>query len=148
MRDQLDELIADEERFTEVISDYKTNVRACGTWITSMLSQPLQLDTIYVYSPDEKVSVENSGFWSRLFYEFARLFYSFVVDYNQIGNVTETTADSKTITLWVGTGRDQANVIKALIDKSFTLDTGINVNVMLVDMSTLLQATLAGRDLM
>ncbi len=145
MRDQLDELIADEERFTEVISDYKTNVRACGTWITSMLSQPLQLDTIYVYSPDEKVSVENSGFWSRLFYEFARLFYSFVVDYNQIGNVTETTADSKTITLWVGTGRDQANVIKALIDKSFTLDTGINVNVMLVDMSTLLQATLAGQ---
>ena len=52
--------------------------------------------------------------------------------------------ENPTITLWVGTGRDQANVIKSLIDESFTGDTGINVNVQLVDMNTLLRAELAG----
>ena len=48
------------------------------------------------------------------------------------------------LTLWIGTGRDQANVIKSLIDEKFTPATGISVNVQLVDMNTLLRATLAG----
>lgn len=145
MRDQLNSLITDQERFTKLIKSYKINVRACGKWITQVLAQPLQLDTIYISSPDVKVTVEHDSFFAKLFYELARLFYSFIINYNQIGNVTEKSEEQKTITLWVGTGRDQANVIKSLIDETFTNKNGINVNVMLVDMSTLLQATLAGQ---
>jgi len=58
--------------------------------------------------------------------------YSFIIDYNQIGNVAEDSEDSATITLWIGTGRDQANVIKAMIDETFTSVYNINVNVQLV----------------
>ena len=57
---------------------------------------------------------------------------------------TGDSKDNPTITLWIGTGRDQANVIRALIDESFTSQYGINVNVQLVDMNTLLRAELAG----
>lgn len=145
MRDQLNSLIKDQERFTKLIKSYKINVRACGTWITQVLSQPLQLDTIYIYSPDVEINIEHDSFFAKLFYELTRLFYSFIINYNQIGNVAENKKEEKTITLWVGTGRDQANVIKSMIDETFTNKTGINVNVMLVDMSTLLQATLAGQ---
>lgn len=81
-------------------------------------------------------------------HEFKKLFYSFIVDYNAIGNVAEEGEDSRTITVWIGSGRDQANVIKALIDETFTPEKNINVNVQLVDMNTLLQATLAGQDRM
>lgn len=143
MRDQLDELIKDPERFVKVISSYKINVRALGTWVTTALEQPLQLDTIYITSPEVSVKAANNGFWARILYEFTRLYYSFVIDYNQIGNVAQ--GDARSITLWVGSGRDQANVIKSLIDKTFTNKTGISVNVMIVDMGTLLQATLAGQ---
>lgn len=143
MSDQLEELIEDGERFTEVISSYKVNVRACGNWITQVLPQPLQLDRIMIYSADAHQDIESSLFAAGV-YEVQRLFYSFIIDYNQIGNVVEDTEDSVTLTLWVGTGRDQANVIKSLIDENFTNETGINVNVQLVDMSTLLRATLAG----
>lgn len=142
MNDQLDELIEDQERFTEVISSYKTNVRACGNWITQVLAQPLQLDRINIYTADSKTKIENSGWFAALVYEIQRLFYSFIVDYNQIGNVVED--EDTALTLWVGTGRDQANVIKSLIDERFTNETGISVNVQLVDMNTLLRATLAG----
>ncbi|MBE5877777.1 MAG: extracellular solute-binding protein [Lachnospiraceae bacterium] len=142
MNDQLDELIEDQERFTEVISSYKTNVRACGNWITQVLAQPLQLDRINIYSADNKPEVEKDGWLSAAGYEIQRLFYSFIVDYNQIGNVVED--EETALTLWVGTGRDQANVIKSLIDERFTNETGISVNVQLVDMNTLLRATLAG----
>ena len=143
MRDQLDELIYDQERFTEVLAAYKVNVRATANWITQVISQPLQLDRIYVYSPGSEIRVEKIGFWAGLWHEICRLFYSFVIDYNQIGNVSKE--DSSAITLWIGTGRDQANVIKSMIDATFTPQTGINVNVQLVDMNTLLRATLAGQ---
>ena len=143
MRDQLDELIYDQERFTEVLAAYKINVRATANWITQVISQPLQLDRLYVYSPDSEIRVEKIGFWAGLWHEICRLFYSFVIDYNQIGNVSKE--DSSAITLWIGTGRDQANVIKSMIDATFTPQTGINVNVQLVDMNTLLRATLAGQ---
>ncbi len=143
MSDQLGELIKDQERFTEVISAYKVNMRATATWITQVIDQPLQLDRIYVYSPDAKVKVENTGFFPSLWHEAKRLFYSFIIDYNQIGDVSSD-KESTAITLWIGTGRDQANVIKSLIDATFTPESNINVNVQLVDMNTLLRATLAG----
>ena len=143
MTDQLEELIKDGERFSEVLSSYKVNVRACGNWITQVLDQSLQFDRINIYSSDSKPATKKNGFFSRLWFEIRRLFYSFIIDYNQIGNVNED-KDATVITLWIGTGRDQANVIKSLIDKDFTTKQGISVNVQLVDMNTLLRATLAG----
>lgn len=144
MSDQLDELIYDQERFTEVMASFKINVRATANWITQVIDQPLQLDRLYIYSPDQKVTVESNDFFSGLWFELRRLFYSFIIDYNQIGNVS-TDKDATAITLWIGTGRDQANVIKAMIDATFTPTSDINVNVQLVDMNTLLRATLAGQ---
>lgn len=144
MRDQLNDLIADQEYFVKVISTFRINVRATGTWITQVIEQPLQLDRIYITSPDTKADIAKASFFAKAKYEFQRLFYSFVIDYNQIGNVAEEGNENPTITLWVGTGRDQANVIKSLIDETFTGETGINVNVQLVDMNTLLRAELAG----
>ncbi len=144
MRDQLDYLIKDEERFIKVISTFKTNVRACGNWITQVISQPLQIDRIFVSSPDVNNKVTSNSFWNKLVYEIKRLFYSFVIDYNSLGATEDQGGDNDTITLWIGTGRDQANVIRSLIDESFTSVTGINVNVQLVDMNTLLRAELAG----
>lgn len=144
MRDQLDYLIADEERFVKVVSTYKQNVRACGTWITQVIQQPLQIDRIQVYSPGKQNKVEHNSFWDKFVYEIRRLFYSFIIDYNSLGATDAEESDATTITLWVGTGRDQANVIRSLMDESFTSVYGINVNVQLVDMNTLLRAELAG----
>lgn len=145
MRDQLDDLIDDAEYFVRVIGSYKINVRACGNWVTQVTEQPLAIDRINITSPDTKVEYKNTSFLSKLGYECRRLYYSFVIDYNQIGNVIEDDkADDTTITLWIGSGRDQANIIKKMIDEGFTNSFGVNVNVQLVDMNTLLRAELAG----
>lgn len=143
MLDQLDELIEDEEYFVRTITSYKINVRALGTWITQVIGQPLQVDRIHVFSPDMDVETANDNFFASAGFELQRLYYSFIIDYNNIGSVSED-GSGESITLWIGSGRDQANVIKALIDESFTPETGIGVNVQLVDMSTLLKATLVG----
>ncbi|MBN1777801.1 MAG: extracellular solute-binding protein [Clostridiales bacterium] len=145
MLDQLDELIDDQERFTEVITSFKINMRALGNWVTQALPQPLQIDRIYIHSADTPPVIEKNSWGARAWHEISRLYYSFVIDYNSIGNVVEKSADTPTITLWIGTGRDQANVIKGLIDEKFTNAYGIGVNVQLVDMNMLLRATLAGQ---
>lgn len=144
MRDQLTQLIKDQEDFIKVITSFKINIRACGNWITQVIQQPLALDRINIYSPDVKVKYENTSLWAKIIYEIKRLFYSFIINYNMIGNIADKDSDNVTLTLWIGTGRDQANVIKSLIDDTFTSKTNINVNVQLVDMSTLLRASLAG----
>lgn len=144
MRDQLNDLIEDEEYFVRVVSSYKINVRACGNWVSTIADQPLAVDRINITSSDVDVKYEHDSFFSKVGYECRRLFYSFIIDYNQIGNVIEEGDDNATLTLWIGSGRDQANVIKAMIDEGFTNNYGINVNVQLVDMNTLLRAELAG----
>ena len=144
MDDQLEELIKDQERFTEVLSSFKTNVRACGNWITQVLGMPLQVDRLYVHSADVKPRAEGETWWNGLVHEAKRMYYSFIIDYNQVGNVADENAEGVVLTLWIGTGRDQANVIKSLIDEKFTPQTGISVNVQLVDMNTLLRATISG----
>ena len=145
MYDQLDDLIEDQERFTEVLSSYKTNVRACGNWITQVLPQPLQIDRLYLHTADVTVRPEHDSWGEHFAHEMERLYYSFIIDYNQVGNIADSSGDSTVLTLWIGTGRDQANVIKSLIDERFTPQTGISVNVQLVDMNTLLRATLSGQ---
>lgn len=143
MRDQLDELSDDLERFPKILDSYKLNISALGTWVGDVSNQPLQIDRIYIYSPEMEEPVADDGFFKKIVHEIKKLYYSFIIDYNVIGNVSDG-EDARTITVWLGSGRDQANILKKLVDEKFTYETGINVNVMLVDMGTLLQATLAG----
>lgn len=145
MVQQLNDKIKDVERFTKSLASYKTDMSALGNWITQVLDQPLALDTIYIHSADAKLPKVHNSLWDRFLHMVKTLYYSFIIDYNAIGNTAEKGEDTKTITVWIGSGRDQANVLKALIDETFTPNTQINVNVQLVDMSTLLQATLSGQ---
>lgn len=145
MVDQLNYLSKDVERFTKSLVAFKIDMSALGNWITQVLEQPLALDTIYIHSPNTKVPKVNNSLLDRFVHMVKTLYYSFVIDYNTIGNVAKKGEEVKTITVWIGSGRDQANVIKALIDETFTPVKNINVNVQLVDMSTLLQATLSGQ---
>lgn len=145
MIEQLDDKIKDVERFPKTLGSFKTDMSALGNWITQVLDQPLALDAIYVYSPGESLPKVNNSLWDRFVHMVQTLYYSFIIDYNTIGNVAEEGEDTSQITVWIGSGRDQANVLKQLIDETFTPANNINVNVQLVDMSTLLQATLSGQ---
>lgn len=141
---QLDEMIKEPDTVPRRLTAYKTNTGGLGTWVQQARQQPLEIDTIYVTSPDKKFPKKGMGFGAKLKHEATTFVSSFFTDYNQIGNVAEDDAD-RSITVWIGSGRDQANTMKAMIDETFTSVTGINVNLKLVNMGTLLPATLAGQ---
>lgn len=144
MAEQLDEMIEDPDTVPKRLTAYKTNTGGLGTWVQTAREQPLEVDALYIASPDQKLSKKGMGFGAKLKHETASFFTSFFTDYNQIGNVSDED-DQKSVTVWIGSGRDQANTMKAMIDETFTAATGINVNLKLVNMTTLLPATLAGQ---
>src|SRR5690606_36000904 len=141
---QLGEMIEKPDNIHRKLTDYKTNTGGLGTWVQQAREHPLEIDAIILSSPDTKVKVQGLSVASKLKHEMQTFFNSFFIDYNSIGNVSDQ-KDQRTITVWIGSGRDQANTMKAMIDETFTSQTGINVNLKLVQMHTLLPATLAGQ---
>ena len=141
---QLNEMIEKPENIHRKLNEYKTNTGGLGTWVQQAREHPLEIDVILLTSPDEKLKIDGLGLMAKATHEVKTFVNSFFIDYNSIGNVSNT-ADQRTITVWIGSGRDQANTMKAMIDETFTSETGVNVNLKLVQMHTLLPATLAGQ---
>lgn len=151
LANQLRLMTENPKRIAKQWSAFKENIVALSSWELSMKEQPLEIDYLLVEKPGEKLPKVNAGFFSSLIFEIKKFAASFVEDYDSIGNVYggETLevwilADSTAITSQSGGGRDQAIVIKDLVDNYFVLETGIAVNVKLVNKDVLLSATLAG----
>ncbi|MBO4433617.1 MAG: extracellular solute-binding protein, partial [Clostridia bacterium] len=82
-----------------------------------------------------------AGIFKKFGFSVKKFLVSFFQEYNSISG-KET--DDKGITIWVNWGRDQAQVLNSLIKSDFTLKTGINVNVQMVNASVV-QAVLSGK---
>ena len=68
---------------------------------------------------------------------------SFFTDYSNLGATIELNEDD-VIEVWIQTGRDQAQVVRSMIDNGFTAKQNIGVKLKLVTGGTLLPATLSG----
>lgn len=109
--------------------------------MTTVKSQPLELDTITVSTRTDKLSTKRRGFWGNIAFQAKAFAGSFSEDYSSISSDDEET--NRKIEVWVSTGRDQATVLKSLSDGVFTPKTGITANISIVAQS-LIQASLSG----
>ena len=142
---QLEEFCEKPETVQKRLSTFKDNVGSLGSWLVQIKQLPLEIDKLYILPADADEAVladAEAGFLQQIGHEAALFHSSFVVDYSVIGAL-ETDADTPTIEVWVSAGRDQANMIKQLIDNDFTPNTGIAVNLKLVQ-GQLMNATAAG----
>lgn len=138
----------------DLLDEYKDNIGALGEWITTTERQPLQIDYIIVAAPKESLSPAAPTVTQTLAHEIRAFFHSFFHDYTRIGSMGKTgsTGDtapgenSEALRVWIGLGRDQAQLLKQMIEDSFTPETGIPVELELVENmgSLLIPATIAG----
>lgn len=141
---QLDSFIEDVDEIPLRLSSFKDNISAVGSWLVDIQSQGLLLDYLYLKSPDVEALEDGTNFFSRTWYSLRRFLASFDSSAGSIGG-----EDAGAVTVWLNsastssTGRDQAQIIKDLIDESFTPQTGIVVDLQLVQ-GSLIEATLAG----
>jgi len=138
----LTRLYEDIENVPRRLNNFRENTGALGTWIMMVRSQGLAVDAIYILPHDAPTPDNGRRWWRQIWHEIVTLFFSFIIDFNTLGDVVD--GQARQIEVWIGTGRDQANVIKSLIDERFTRDTGIGVSLKLVDINMILPATVAG----
>ncbi|MFS0868559.1 extracellular solute-binding protein [Paenibacillus xylanilyticus] len=138
---QLEDMAARPETVPKRLDTFKINVGGLGTWILSVREQPISLDYVLVSSPDQELPKAEATMLEQMKHEMGAYVASYTEDYDSIGNVEQ---NKESITVWITTGRDQAQVLKGLIDDSFTPETDISVQLRLVPPNILLPATLAG----
>jgi ABC-type glycerol-3-phosphate transport system substrate-binding protein len=140
---QLESFIKDPDTIPKRLDRFKSNVSSLSDWVLRLKEQPLEIDYLVVASSQKSFPKPNAGILNKIEFGTKAFVSSFFENYNSIGNVSKS---KKTINVWVGAGRDQAQIIKSMVDDLFTPSTGIDVNLSLVDTgNTLIQATLGGK---
>lgn len=138
---QLQDMADKPESVPSRVEAFKTNVGALSSWMLTVNEQPLSLDYLIVSSPGGKLPDPEAGAWLKLVSGTQSFIASFTENYDDFSN-DEAVGN---ITVWVTSARDQAQVIKRLIDDKFTPKTGIHVNLKLVSADVLLPSTVAGK---
>ena len=140
---QLEKMVEKPETIARQLDSFKMNVGGLGTWIQTVREQPLTLDYLVVSSPDAEIPRAQATTFEKVKHEVGAFFASYSEDYDSIGSTREQDVIDEEITVWVTTGRDQAQILKGMVDDMFTPYSGISVNIRLVQPQVLLPATLA-----
>jgi ABC-type glycerol-3-phosphate transport system substrate-binding protein len=138
---QLDGFIKYPDNIVMRIGKLKDNISSLSAWLLVLCEQPLEIDFFDVVPANRDVVPVQSNFLEKLIYNVKCVVASFSTDYRMVGDFYD---DNEVLTVWVGMGRDQVQVIKDLVDNDFVPRTGIRVNVNLVQQG-LIEATLAGK---
>ncbi|MGD9604767.1 MAG: extracellular solute-binding protein [Bacilli bacterium] len=133
---------AKSERNIQIgLKELDDNIAALGTWVMTISEQSLAIDCFYIHGEHVKLPKASTNFFQKLWHEIVMLFGSYGAN-TSLESSVET--DGETITVWISSGRDQSQLLRQLIDESFTLQKNINVSLKLVSQAALLPATLSG----
>ncbi len=122
-------------------SIFQSDVDALTDWRNEASYRPLVLDYIDLAAPGTPLPRVAASALESIAYGADMFAASFVENYESLG---EAAGGKSTITVWSPTGRDQAQVINELVKSYFTPQTGINVEIQLVQGDTILPSTVAG----
>lgn len=140
---QLETFYKHPERITKAFIAFKDNITSLGSSLLSMTETKLDIDYILIQSANDPIKPVKSGVFKKIKHEVVSFFTSFMVDSSSLGNVYDKKSDNL-IEVWIVTSRDQSQILKNMIDDDFTPKTGINVNVKLIVIDSLLNAVVAG----
>ncbi len=136
----LDSCIEKPLRIPDYLSQIKDNITALSSWMIDYRGQPLEVDYIEIASPDQKFSSVKRNAFKSFNFGWKRFTSSFFEDYTNLSD----DAGEDAINVWVSLGRDQAMVVKSLVESEFSTQYNIPIAVNLV-VGGVVEATLAGK---
>lgn len=139
---QLDDMVKNPDTIPSKMNNFKQNIAALSTFIMTASEQPLEFDYLMVYTPNHKLPKADTNIFGKILHEIRSFIASFMSNQASIGNVYES---KDAINVWMFSGRDQAQVLKSIIDKSFTPEKNIKVNLQILTGDVLLPAVVAGQ---
>ena len=136
----IDQMLNNKLEAHRLKDTYYSNYGSVSAVLQELCSVPLSLDKFVLSAPKTKDAIEKTNVIEKFVYSVRRFFSTFVRDYSGVSSVQ----GDKTITVWINWGLDQAQVLNSLIDRTFTPETGINVDLQLVN-ATLVQGVQSGK---
>ncbi len=135
----------DPPKIPKMFGSFENDLGSLSFWITNSQMQPLDIDKIYISSPETKLAAGKSNIFQVFWHKFIVFYSSF---FNDINSFNDSKGKSS-LKVWLGsgiaTGRDQAMVLKKMIEDTFTPEEKINIDFQLVAGGSLLPASLSGR---
>lgn len=142
---QMERFCEKPNKITLEFTTFKDNITALGTASLNMSETKLDIDYLVVSGTGVTPKKDQANIFTKLWHEIKSFFASFFVDYNSVGDVYDESGDDEVVKVWILTGRDQGTILKSMVDDTFTPESGVKVNVEIVDPTALLNAVLAGR---
>ncbi len=130
-------------RITDKITTIGDSITSLGSAVLTLSQQALTIDWMELQGTEEKLPPAEGNFFQNAKHEIQSFIGSFTNDYNVAAD-SEEAGEGKTITVWVSTGRDQMDVLRRLINESFTSRKNIKVELKLVDISIIMTAVAGG----
>ena len=140
---QLEQFYKRPDKITKAFQNFKDNITSLSSSMLTMTETKLDIDYISIQSANDKIKKDKTNFFKSAKHEILSFLTSFFVDSTSLGNVYDEDGEH-TIQVWIVTGRDQSQILKNMVDDSFTPQSGVNVNVKLIMIDSLLNAVLAG----
>ena len=137
----LDKCVKDPWKIASLMSQIKDNVTALSSWMLTYREQPLELDFVEITAPDEDFTSVKSSFFASLKFNFLAFIGSFFEDYNTL---SAEEGKANTLSCWITLGRDQAQVVRAMIENDYNPTADTKVALKLVQ-GGILESTLAGK---
>ncbi len=139
---QIDKMTDNPRTIAKYLTNFKSNLGSLGEWLLNATEQPLQLDRIFICPKGTEAPTIKDGFFKNLWFAIQSFLFSYTTDYSSVGK-SNTDSNSENITVWIQTGRDQGEVIRSLIDTSFSKHYNTSVTLRVVS-TGLLQSVLSG----
>ncbi len=138
----LERCIEHEEDIPIMASSIKDSISSVSAWMRDYRDQPLELDYIEIATCHEDFASATGNFFEEFLFGFNAFIGSFFEDYTVLSDSSATSLD-----VWVSLARDQATVVKNLVDNKFNSNpdyNGTQASINLVQ-GSILEATLAGK---
>lgn len=139
---QLNDFIKKPSAIHKKLASFESNVASLGTLMTLLDQQPLEIDYFVIHGSGVELKRAKENKFEGAWYSIRRFIASFTTNYAAVGKTS--TEATETIEVWITMGQDQTNILRKLIDESFTPNKGIQVDLKLVSGAALLPATLSG----
>lgn len=134
----LDRLVKRPDDIPGSLGQIKDNISSLSQWMADYRSQALEIDIIELVSAEKSFSPVKENFFKQLSFSFRSFLGSFFEDYDVLSD-----DNAAALNVWVSLGRDQAQIVKELVD-SYFVDETRPVNINLVQ-GGILESTLAGK---
>jgi ABC-type glycerol-3-phosphate transport system substrate-binding protein len=138
---QLELFVRRPDKIPSTLINFRGNISALGDSLLSLSLARLDIDYIIISSEDYRIPPIRENFFVAAWHEIRSFFASFFVNFDNIGDVHR---GADVIEVWALFGRDQSNILKSMIDDTFTPLTGVRVNLKLVAPEAVMPAVVAG----